>query len=48
MARWVAIFRDNPAADWVRKKHSQEHFDYLAARADRIKIGGGCRSPWRR
>ena len=28
--RWVAIFEDDPAADWVRKQHAQEHFDYLA------------------
>lgn len=43
MARWVALFRDDPSADWVRKKHSQEHFDYLAAHSDKIKIGGGLR-----
>lgn len=44
MTRWVAIFRDDPSADWVRKKHDKEHFDYLAAHSDRIKIGGGLRT----
>jgi len=43
MARWVALFRDDPSADWVRKKHDKEHFDYLAAHSDKIKIDGGLR-----
>jgi len=43
MARWVAIFEDEPKADWVRKAHDQDHFAYLAANADAIKLGGGLR-----
>jgi uncharacterized protein len=43
MTRWVAIFEDDPQADWVRKQHSQAHFDYLAAHKDRILLGGGLR-----
>ena len=41
--RWVAIFEDDPAADRVRREHSQEHVDYLAAHRDRILLGGGLR-----
>jgi len=45
MTRWVAIFEDNPEAQagWVRKQHADDHFAYLAAHADKIKIGGGLR-----
>ena len=42
--RWVAIFEDDPAADWVRKQHAEEHFDYLARHAQKIVIGGGLRT----
>jgi len=41
--RWVAIFEDDPGADWVRKDHAQDHFDYLARHRDKIVIGGGLR-----
>lgn len=27
----------------MRKQHAQDHFDYLAAHADQIRIGGGLR-----
>jgi len=43
MARWIALFEDNPEAAWVRQNHAQAHFDYLAAHAERIVIGGGLR-----
>jgi uncharacterized protein YciI len=43
MARWIVLFEDNADAAWVRKNHAQDHFDYLAAHADRIVIGGGLR-----
>lgn len=43
MARWIVLFDDNSDAAWVRKDHSQAHFDYLAAHVDRILIGGGLR-----
>lgn len=46
MARWVAIFEDQPReiGDPIRKDQNQEqHFDYLAAHSDRILIGGGLR-----
>ena len=45
MARWIAIFEDNPdeQAGWVRRQHDQDHFAYLAAHAGKIRIGGGLR-----
>ncbi len=43
MARWIALFDDNPDAAWVRRNHAQAHVDYLAAHAGRIVIGGGLR-----
>jgi len=45
MARWVAIFEDNPEeqAGWVRKQHAADHFAYLVTHADVIKIAGGLR-----
>jgi uncharacterized protein len=43
MARWIALFEDDPDAAWVREKHNQDHFDYLEAHKDRIVIGGGLR-----
>ncbi len=43
MARWIALFDDNPEAAWVRRDHDQDHFAYLDARKDRILIGGGLR-----
>jgi len=43
MARWIVLFEDNADAGWVRKNHAQAHFDYLAAHADSIVIGGGLR-----
>jgi uncharacterized protein YciI len=44
MPRWVAIFEDEPTADWVRRKHDREHFDYLAAHRDKIRLAGGLRA----
>lgn len=41
--RWVAMFEDDPAQDWVRKGHDQEHFAYLSRHADKIVLGGGLR-----
>jgi uncharacterized protein YciI len=41
--RWVAIFEDDPAAAWVRQRHSEEHFEYLARHRDRIVLAGGLR-----
>lgn len=50
MARWIAYFEDDADMQWVRAKHGQEHFDYLARHVDKIKIGGGLRNesdgPW--
>jgi uncharacterized protein len=45
MTRWVAIFEDHPreTAAWVRDKHADDHFAYLAANAEKIRIGGGLR-----
>jgi hypothetical protein len=45
MARWVAIFEDNAEAEasWVRKQHAADHFSYLKANSDRIKLAGGLR-----
>ena len=43
MTRWVAIFDDDPAADWVRKQHSGAHFDYLAQHRAQIRLAGGLR-----
>jgi len=43
MTRWVAIFDDDPAHDWVRRQHDRAHFDYLAAHSAKIRIGGGLR-----
>jgi uncharacterized protein YciI len=46
MARWIAIFEDNPesSAGWVRKKHAEDHFAYLAEHRDRILLAGGLRN----
>jgi uncharacterized protein YciI len=41
--RWVAVFEDDPASDWVRKQHADEHFDHLARHRDRIVHAGGLR-----
>jgi hypothetical protein len=41
--RWVAIFEDTPGADEVRKRHADEHFEYLGRHRDKIVIGGGLR-----
>ena len=45
MARWVAIFEDQPReiGEPVRKQFAQAHFDYLEKHGDRILIGGGLR-----
>ncbi len=45
MIRFVAIFEDNSeaTAGWVRKQHADDHFAYLAANSDQIKLGGGLR-----
>ncbi len=43
MARFIAFFRDDPAADWVRKQHDKDHFAYLDAHKDRIVLAGGLR-----
>ena len=45
MARWVAIFEDNAEAQagWVAQNHATDHFDYLKANSDRIKLTGGLR-----
>jgi uncharacterized protein YciI len=43
MARWAAIFTDNPDAAAVRDTQRQAHFDYLARHADRILLAGGLR-----
>lgn len=45
MTRWVAIFDDQPReqAAWIRERHDADHFAYLAANADKIRIGGGLR-----
>jgi len=43
MTRWVAIFEDDPSADWVRRQHSEDHFDYLALHRDTIRLAGGLR-----
>ena len=44
MARFVAFFRDDPAADSVRKLHDRDHFAYLEAHRDRIVLAGGLRA----
>ncbi len=41
--RWIAIFEDDPSADFVRKDHSEGHFNYLAAHRDAMLIAGGLR-----
>lgn len=45
MTRWVAILEDHSreTAGWVRDSHADDHFAYLAANADKIRIGGGLR-----
>lgn len=45
MPRWIAIFEDHPAEIGapIRRDCEQAHIDYLAANADRIRIGGGLR-----
>jgi uncharacterized protein YciI len=43
MARWAAIFTDNPGASAVREAQREAHFDYLARHADRILLAGGLR-----
>jgi len=41
--RYVAIFDDNSDREWIRKQHAQQHFDYLGARRDKIRLAGGLR-----
>jgi uncharacterized protein YciI len=41
--RWVAIFEDHREYEWIRKEHSQAHFDYLASQSGRIRLAGGLR-----
>lgn len=45
MARWVAVFEDNPDAEagCVRRQHADDHFAYLAENRDKIVLGGGLR-----
>jgi uncharacterized protein YciI len=43
VARWVAIFDDDPKALKVRGDHHEAHFEYLALHADKIRIAGGLR-----
>ena len=43
MARWVAVFEDDPAGAWVRERHEQDHLDYLDLNRDRIRLAGGLR-----
>lgn len=43
MARWVAIFEDDPQAGWVRDRHDKDHFAYLERNKDKIRLGGGLR-----
>lgn len=45
MTRWVAIFEDNPETEvgWIRQRHAQEHFAYLADPRHQIRLGGGLR-----
>ena len=45
MTRWVAIFEDNPEPEvgWVRQRHAEEHFTYLAEHRSKILLGGGLR-----
>jgi uncharacterized protein YciI len=41
--RWVAIFEDKPGALHIRETQAKAHFDYLAARRDKIRLAGGLR-----
>jgi uncharacterized protein YciI len=41
--RWVAIFEDHAGREWIRKEHSQAHFDYLASQSHKIRLAGGLR-----
>jgi uncharacterized protein YciI len=43
VARWAAIFEDNPEAPNVRQAQRDAHFAYLARHADRILLAGGLR-----
>ncbi|MBZ0259653.1 MAG: YciI family protein [Hyphomicrobiales bacterium] len=43
MARWVAIFDDDPKALKLREDHHEAHFQYLALHAGKIRIAGGLR-----
>ena len=43
MARWVAIFDDDPDGASVRREHQDAHFAYLAEHRNRIVIAGGLR-----
>jgi len=40
----VAIFEDDPGAEWVRTNHAQERFDYRARHRERIVIAGVSRA----
>ncbi|MCA0424491.1 MAG: YciI family protein [Proteobacteria bacterium] len=43
MARWVAIFDDQPGMLEIRKQHGAAHLAYLDTQRDRILIAGGLR-----
>jgi hypothetical protein len=43
VARWVAIFNDDPGALKVRVDHHEAHFQYLTLHTDKIRIAGGLR-----
>ena len=43
MARWVAIFDDDPDAADVRRNHQADHFAYLDQHRDVIILAGGLR-----
>ena len=41
--RWIAILEDETQREWIRKEHSNAHFDYLRANSERIVLAGGLR-----
>ena len=45
MTRWVAIFDDHPESEagWIRRRHAQAHFAYLAENRHKVLLGGGLR-----
>jgi uncharacterized protein len=43
VARWVAIFDDDPKALKVRADHHEAHFQHLALHSEKIRIAGGLR-----